>query len=252
MKRIILLFSLSLLLVSGTFAQNIREYKLSYKQPAEQWSAEALPIGNGRMGAMFFGGIKQERIQFNEQSLWSGENNWDGKYETGDLGFGSYRNFGELALDFNLTGEPTAYLRSLDILSGIHTTSFTIEGIKYSRESFASYPDQVMVFNYTCTKKNALSGKVSLTSAQGAVAVANENSLTFSGEMPNKLKYAAKVRIISQGGTTRVEGNCLVFEKCNSFTLLVIARTNYKPDYVSGWRGSDPATPPPESLTLTH
>jgi hypothetical protein len=250
MRRIILLVSLFLLLFSGTFAQNNGEYTLSYKQPAKQWSAEALPIGNGRMGAMFFGGVKQERIQFNEQSLWSGENNWDGKYETGDLGFGSYRNFGEIGLDFNLTGEPTAYLRSLDILSGIHTTSFTIDGIKYSRESFASFPDQVMVFNYTSTKKNALSGKLSLTSAQGAVAMATENGLTVSGEMPNKLKYAAKVRFASQGGKTRIEGNSLVFEKCNSFTLLVDARTNYKPDYSSGWRGSDPLPVVEKELAL--
>jgi hypothetical protein len=251
MKKISLwIFSLSTFWVTNVYSQNIREYTLSYKQPAEQWSAEALPIGNGRLGAMFFGGVKQERIQFNEQSLWSGENNWDGKYETGDLGFGSYRNFGEIALDFNLTGEPSAYLRSLDILSGVHTTSFTIAGIKYSRESFASYPDQVMVFNYTSTKKNALSGKLILTSAQGAIALASENYLTVSGEMPNKLKYAAKVRFASLGGITRVEGNSLVFEKCNSFTLLVDARTNYKPDYSSGWRGSDPMPVVEKELAL--
>lgn len=251
MKKISLwIFSLSIFQVTNVFALNIHEYALSYGRPAEKWSAEALPIGNGRMGAMFFGGVKQERIQFNEQSLWSGENNWDGKYETGDLGFGSYRNFGEMILDFNLIGEPVSYLRSLDIISGLHTTGFTIEGAKYSRESFASYPDQVMVFNYTCTKKSALSGKLSLSSAQGAVAMASDNSLTVSGEMPNKLKYAAKVRFVSQGGTIRIEGNCLVFEKCNSFTLLLDARTNYKPDYSSGWRGADPLPTVEKELAL--
>lgn len=68
---------------------------------AQEWSQEALPIGNGRMGAMLYGEIEQEKIQFNEQSLWSGDNNWDGEYETGDHGFGSYRNFGEMTIDFD-------------------------------------------------------------------------------------------------------------------------------------------------------
>ena len=69
---------------------------LFYKQPATTWASEALPLGNGRMGCMMFGGVAMERIQFNEQSLWSGDNNWDGDYECGDHGFGSYRNFGEI------------------------------------------------------------------------------------------------------------------------------------------------------------
>ncbi len=73
---------------------------LWYNRPANDWSSEALPIGNGRLGAMLFGGVTVERIQFNESSLWSGDNNWDGEYETGDHGFGSYRTFGDLYLEF--------------------------------------------------------------------------------------------------------------------------------------------------------
>jgi len=73
---------------------------LWYASPARVWSKEALPIGNGRLGGMLFGGVAVERIQFNENSLWSGDNNWDGEYETGDHGFGSYRNFGDLYVEF--------------------------------------------------------------------------------------------------------------------------------------------------------
>jgi len=95
-------FTLVLLMITmGSFAQNSSQLKLWYNQPAQKWEREALPIGNGRIGAMLYGGIKSERIQFNEQSLWSGDNNWDGAYETGDHGFGSYRNFGEITIDFN-------------------------------------------------------------------------------------------------------------------------------------------------------
>ncbi len=222
------------------FAQENKKSKLWYAQPAEKWAEEALPIGNGRMGAMLFGGISRERIQFNEQSLWSGDNNWDGPYETGDHGFGSYRNFGEFTIEFNFGDESSSYLRTLDITKGIHTTTFKVNGVNFKREAFGSYPDQVVVFSYTTEKKKALSGKISLTSAQGAISVASANNLSFSGEMPNKLKYAAKLQIIPKGGKTKVEGNTLIFEDCDSFTLLLDARTNYKPDFNSDWRGVDP------------
>jgi len=239
-KKYISFFLINLLVVGFSNAQNTQSLKLWYAQPAQKWSAEALPIGNGRMGAMFFGGVNQERIQFNEQSLWSGDNNWDGKYETGDHGFGSYRNFGELILDFSFSGEPSDYRRTLDISKGIHTTTFKINGLQYTREAFASYPDQVMVFNYTSGKQKALSGKISLTSAQGAVSTVTEKGLLLSGEMPNQLKYAAAVQLIHKGGKIRMEGNSVLFEDCTSLTLLLDARTNYQPIYKDGWRGTDP------------
>ena len=218
----------------------IEPLKIWFNHPAQKWDAEALPIGNGRMGAMLFGGVEKERIQFNEQSLWSGDNNWDGEYELGDHGFGSYRNFGDINLDFNISGQPDQYSRSLDIVSGIHTTGFQLNGQRYLREAFASHPDQVMVFRYTASKKGALSGKIHLSSAQGAKSIAGKNILKFLAEMPNKLKYATEVKVVSEGGKLTAEDDALVFENCNSLILYVDARTNYKPEYNSGWRGEDP------------
>ena len=239
-KNSLSIFILGFLFTTGVFAQNNKSLKLWYKQPAQKWSSEALPIGNGRMGAMFYGGVHQEKIQFNEQSLWSGDNNWDGEYETGDRGFGSYRNFGEITIDFAKAKEATAYSRSLDISNGIHQTAFIQNGIQYKRDAFASYPDQVLVFRYTATEKGAFCGKISLTSAQGAISKANQNSIHFEGVMSNKLKYAAVLRIQHQGGKIKVEGNNISFENCNSLTLLLDARTNYKADFKSDWRGNDP------------
>ena len=227
---------LGIILTGICTAQKDESLKLWYTQPAKSWEQEALPIGNGRMGAMLFGGINQEKIQFNEQSLWSGDNNWDGEYECGDHGFGSYRNFGEFTIDFKFSGEPSEYIRSLDITNGIHTTSFVIDGVHYKREAFASHPDQVMVFHYKCSKKGHLSGKILLVSAQDAKSTASKTGLGFTGEMPNKLKYAALVKVLHKGGKTTKKGNILEFENCNSLTLLVDARTNYKPDFKSGWR----------------
>lgn len=240
LKKCYSIVLINLIVFGISYAQDNQLLKLWYNQPAKNWSSEALPIGNGRMGAMLFGGIEQDRIQFNEQSLWSGDNNWDGEYETGDHGFGCYRNFGELQLEFADKGTATNYRRTLDIATGIHKTIFTKNGVDFTREAFASYPDQVMVFRYTCSTKGVLSGKLSLTSAQGAVSTATEKGLSFTGEMPNKLKYAAFVRVINNGGKTKVEGADFVFENCNSLTLLIDARTNYKPDFKAGWRGVDP------------
>lgn len=213
---------------------------LWYSSPAQKWDSQALPIGNGRIGAMFFGGVDKERIQFNEISLWSGDNNWDGEYETGDRGFGSYRNFGEFEIDFATKGTAKNYRRELNIANGIHTTSFELNNIKFHREGFASHPNQVMVFKYTANKKKALSGKISMTSGQGAISTAQASRLTFVGEMPNKLKYAAELRVQHVGGTVNSVGNCLVFENCNSLIILLDARTNYKADYNADWRGKDP------------
>lgn len=240
-KKQLVTFAVGLLFAGTLMAKDGQSVKILYRQPAQKWSAEALPIGNGRMGAMLYGGVDQDHIQFNEQSLWSGDNNWDGDYDTGDHGFGSYRNFGEIVVDFgNNNGDVSRYRRSLDISNGIHTTIFDQGGVSFSRVAFASNPDQVMFFRYAADKMGALSGKISLTSAQGGVTIATEEGLVFKGEMPNKLKYAAVVRVIHRGGSVAVEGSSLTFKGCNSLTLLVDARTNYKPDYKSNWRGSDP------------
>jgi alpha-L-fucosidase 2 len=239
-KRLLTFFTIILLVGQICSAQKSQSSKMWYKEPAVKWSAEALPIGNGRLGAMFFGGVSHEIIQFNEQSLWSGDNNWDGEYETGDHGFGSYRNFGQIVLDFADKNTPADYSRSLDISTGIHRTDFIQNNIKISREAFASYPDQVIALQYKANKKGVFSGTISLGSAQGASTVADANSLSFEATMPNKLKYAAKLLVQNNGGKIRVEGSDLVFEKCNSLTLILDARTNYKSDYKSNWRGSDP------------
>nr|WP_199077789.1 glycoside hydrolase family 95 protein [Pedobacter sp. ASV19] len=237
-KALLLLFTF--LTASITYAADSKPKRLWYKQPAKKWDAEALPIGNGRMGAMLFGGIKTERIQFNEQSLWGGDNNWDGDYQTDIHGFGSYRNFGEFAIDFDHADEAKAYQRTLDITTGVHSTSFEINGVTFTRSAFASHPDQVMVFKYTASKKAALSGTISMRSAQEAICTANKDELSFMGEMGNHLKYAANLHIEHNGGSIEVKENTLVFKNCNMLVIYLNARTNYKPDYQSGWRGADP------------
>ncbi|WP_300600038.1 glycoside hydrolase family 95 protein [Niabella sp.] len=240
MKKRILIALLTLLATSAVRAQDMAPITLWYAQPGMKWDSERLPIGNGRMGAMMMGAVESDTIQFNEQSLWSGDNNWDGAYETGDHGFGAYRNFGELRMQLAPAGTVTGYKRSLDLVSGLYNSSYMRAGTPFQREAFASYPDQVMVFRYVAGINGKLSGRIALWSAQGAPAVAGGNMLQFSGTMPNQLKYAAKLMAVHDGGRISVTGSELVFTGCKTLTLYLDARTNYKPDYNAGWRGTDP------------
>ena len=213
---------------------------LRYHAPAKSWENEALPIGNGRLGAMLFGGTQEERVQFNEQSLWSGDNNWDGKYQTGDHGFGAYRTFGDVFLTFTGVDAPTGYRRELNLGTGVHTTAFVSGGTTFAREAFASRPDQAIVLRITASKRGALTGGVRLTSGQGATVQARGKELFFDGAMPNGLQHAASLRALSVGGKLAATGETMAFVGCDSLTLLLNARTSYAPDFRRGWRGEPP------------
>ena len=99
-QQLLLAATAAITLVAASAAAPQPAKSIWYDKPANDWESEALPIGNSRMGAMLFGGITEDRIQFNEQSLWSGDVNWDGAYECGDHGFGSYRTFGDVFVTF--------------------------------------------------------------------------------------------------------------------------------------------------------
>ena len=156
--------------------------QLWYKQPAAVWT-EALPVGNGRLGAMVFGGVEKELLQLNEATFWTGgpvthnvnpesknylplvrEALYNKEYNKADSlvrkmqGFYS-QSFLPLA-DLSITQDfknkqPTAYKRTLDISDAIHRTTFTIDGVQYKREVFASAPAQVIVLKLSSngTKK---------------------------------------------------------------------------------------------------
>ena len=151
-----------------TLASSLPAQQLWYNKPAQIWT-DALPVGNGRMGAMVFGGAAHERIQFNENTVWTGQPHdyahkgaskslqqirellWAGKQkEAEDLAtkdFMSdplhqriYQAFGDLLIETPGADTVTGYKRSLDLDTGIATTEFTANGITYRREVFASYP----------------------------------------------------------------------------------------------------------------
>lgn len=173
--KLIVLFTISLCITISNAQSNLT---LWYKSPAKVWE-EALPVGNGRMGAMVFGDPRKERIQFNENTLYSGEpetpkninimpdlthirqllnegknteagdiiqNKWIGRLNE------AYQPFGDLYIDFNSQEAVTDYIHSLDMENAVVTTSYKQNGVKISREVFASYPAQAIIIHLKASK----------------------------------------------------------------------------------------------------
>jgi alpha-L-fucosidase 2 len=136
--------------------------------PHSDWALEGMPIGNGRLGAMVFGDPLKERIQFNDITLWTGGANESGKYDMDDPGgFGSYQNFGDLFITMMGINKYENYSRSLDLATGIHTTHWTSGGVTYSREVFASHPDDCIVIRITSDKPTTIQAAVEIKGAHG-------------------------------------------------------------------------------------
>ena len=219
---------------------------LWYEAPALAWDSQALPIGNGRLGAMLFGGVGVEVIQFNEQSLWTGIADYDNAsaglpddgYDTGELGFGSYQNFGTLTLTFDGDADAVDYRRSLDLDTGLHSTYAVVSGAARLGEAFASRDADVVAVRYRSAAPVTVT--VRLDSAQdGAPTVATPGRLAFHGALANGMRHAAEARV-STDGTVEVDGDLLIIAEATDLVLLLDARTDYAMSRAAGWRGADP------------
>src|SRR6185295_7920420 len=128
MKVTLRTFLISLVIAAVAYGQRLA---LHYNQPAEDWQSQALPIGNGRMGAMIFGDAQHEHLQLNEISLWTGDEKDTGRYQ----------NLADLFLDLDHgPAENGTYRGQLDLVTAIHSVDYTAGSSTYHRESFASFP----------------------------------------------------------------------------------------------------------------
>ena len=214
---------------------------LTYDKPAKAWSAEALPLGNGRLGCMVFGGIATERVQFNDNSLWTGDANPSGDYAS----MGAYQNFGDLFLD--IAAQPTpdpntdGYHRSLSLPEAVHRVTFKQNGVTHTRTMFASHPDNVIVLRWTADRPGAISGDIRLQGAHGETTKLDGDSLGFAGTLKNGLAYEARARVLAKGGTVQPIGNALHCQSSDEITVLLAAGTNYAMDHQRAWCGQNPA-----------
>ena len=213
--------------VFGQYHQS--DLKLYYSAPASKW-LEALPIGNGSLGGMIFGGVEQEHIQFNEESLVTGTTKT----------VGSYQPFGDVYLDFQgLKAEK--YQRELNLTDGIHQVSFTSNGVAFRRESFASYPDKVMVTYLAADKRGRISGKIRLTDAHKASISVAGNKLLASGKLTeNNMEYESQLLVLHSGGTLVADTTGISVSGADNVTILLVAGTSFLNDHRNDFKGANP------------
>ena len=270
-----------LIAFSSCYNSNIKKNKLHlwYNAPATIWD-EALPVGNGRLGAMDYGTVYNQHIQFNEESLWAGKqinsNNpdalkdlhkmreliFDGKikqaYKLGNrslLGtpprFRSYQTFGDLFLKFDSIGLYSNYKRELCLNSGISKTTFTIDGVKFTREVFTSAPDNIIVVHISANKPGKISTRISMKREKDATIIAKSNYLLMQGQIIDKttkdegeggenMKFAAKLIVLNKGGEITPGQSTLSVKDADELTLLLTAATDYNVDILNFDRSINP------------
>lgn len=264
MKRLIHSTLLALApLLSTSLASAGPSKALWYDKPAAHW-LEALPVGNGRMGAMVFGDSSHERIQFNEQTLWTGRNATQKLFghNIGDGAMGDYQPFGDLFLRFPAAAAPVeSYRRELDLETAIATTRYRVGEVTYTREVFASHPARVVVVRLSADKPASLNFEVELKDVQrrqlspvATTGSAAERQLAFAGRLSrppealpgdlrwNDMPYHAAVRAIPEGGKLTVGPATLSVVGADAVTLLLAAATDYVPNPRQQFRGAAPAT----------
>jgi alpha-L-fucosidase 2 len=210
---------------------------LSYDTPAKVCMNEALPLGNGRLGAMVFGIPAFERIVLNEDSLWTGDANPSGKY---DENFGSYQLLGELRIHLPGHETFTDYHRSLNLADAIAHVSYRSNNVTYSRDIFVSHPDNAIIIQLSADKPSSYDGTIELIDGHGAPVTGAVSELTVDASLPNGLKYATKVTAICTGGSEHLENGKISMVGCSTITLLIAAHTNYATDAKKDFRGTDP------------
>jgi len=200
------------------------------------WGSSVYPIGNGRLGATIFGGIAEEHIQFNEDTLWTGDED-----DTG-----AFQNFGDMLITLDghagASSGTVKYRRELDIETARHTISYELAGVSYRREYFASHPANVLVFRLSADKKGTYTGVISLKDAHQGEMKAEGNSITFTGTLGGKigLHYEAQAMVLNTGGSVSSANGTLSFKGCDSLVILLDAGTDYLNRRDKSWKQEPP------------
>ncbi|MCH6255963.1 glycoside hydrolase family 95 protein [Puniceicoccaceae bacterium K14] len=228
---------------------------LWYRKPAAKWESEALPVGNGRLAAMVFGGVNDERIQFNEETLWDGEpidytnpdalealpevqrllfegKNAEATELAGKAMMGSphkiksYQTFGEILFDFPDAEEVSGYRRDLDLTTAVSRVQYTVEGVDYTREVFASSPDQAIVIHFEANQLGKINFSTRFSRRGATVESGPDNRLILKGKLG--VEYEAQLLPLVTGGTVECKDGELSVSDANEVTLLLVAATSYK------------------------
>jgi len=235
--------------------------KLWYRQPAQEW-VEALPVGNGRLGAMVFGGIEHETIQLNEDTLWAGhplerdrvgaykyldkarELIFEGNYAEGEKLvqenffseriIRSYQTLGVLHLKFDNLQTAKDYRRELNLDTAIASVTYCVGDVIFTREVFSSALEQVIVIRLECNKPGQIAFELSMDRENNAIAqtVGSDGMLMYGqadkGQPTEGVKFEAHLKLLSEGGEVSANGKSLHVKKSDAVTILISAATDYR------------------------
>ncbi|MBM4018860.1 MAG: glycoside hydrolase family 95 protein [Planctomycetes bacterium] len=239
-----------------------------YRRPAARWT-EALPVGNGRLGAMIFGGVLEERIQFNEDTLWTGRPHeyhhegaakflpairqllTDGKQKEAEqlamqefmsvpLRQQAYQPFGDLRLRFPGHTVAADYRRDLDLDTAVAAVRYKAGDVTHMRQVFSSNPDGVLVVRLAADKRGSLAFTAAIDSPHKSAQVrVAAGQLALAGQVEDGgLKFEARLAAAAEGGKVAVKDDGISVEGADAATLILAAATSFR-----NYRdiGADPA-----------
>ncbi len=269
-----LLLGLGMMCSMTVQAENV----MWYQQPAKAWH-EALPVGNGRLGAMVFGGVNTERLALNEESVWSGQPTQTdrvGAYESlpeirrllfegnhrqaqnlvnsrvlGPRPLGAYQPLGDLMLDFPSSGTVTEYRRELNLDTALARTTFRIDDTDFTREVFACPVHDVLVVRLSSYQAGGVNVALVLSREGGAAIETLSNTMlrmsgvTDAGRPTEGVRFVAGLQVLAEGGHVAAEDDRLRVHGADAVTILITAATNYQGD-------EDPASRVARILEAAH
>ncbi|HEX9784993.1 MAG TPA: glycoside hydrolase family 95 protein, partial [Opitutaceae bacterium] len=233
--------------------------RLWYRAPALVWT-EALPVGNGHLGAMVFGGMAGERLQFNEDTLWNGsvhQYHRDGavralpeirrllaqglqdeaeelamrEFMSVPLRQKMYQAFGDAWLSFPGHDRALDYERSLDLDTAVAAVRYGVGGVTFTRETFSSHPDNVVVEHIRADRPGSVGFSLKLSSlhASSTVKITGDQEMVMTGRVEEGgLRFAAHVRIAVDGGSVAATKDALVVRGANAATVYISAATSFR------------------------
>ena len=262
MKNLFSVFFLLITVVS--FSQSKPGLKLWYNKPSGTTWENALPIGNGHLGAMIYGNVEKETIQLNESTVWSGSPNrndnplaldsltlirqliYDGKRKEAERVVNNsiitkkshgqkFEPVGSLQLAFASHENFSNYYRELDIEKAVSKTSYTVNGVTYTREALTSFSDRVVVMRLTASKPGSISFTAFFTTPQKkpTIKTTPNKELTIFGTtsdhetVKGMVKYKGIVRMKLDGGSLNATDTSLIIKDANAVTIYVSIATNF-------------------------
>lgn len=257
-------FALFLFVAGNGFSQSKQNLKIWYNKPSASTWENALPIGNGHLGAMVYGNVEKETVQLNESTVWSGSPNrndnplaldslaiirqliFGGKQKDAEkianrviisrTSYGQkFEPVGSLQLAFAGHENFSNYHRELDIERAVAKTSYTVNGVTYTREALVSFPDRVVVIRLTANKPGSISFTASFTTTQkkAAITTTPEKELTIFGTtsdheaVKGMVKYKGIVRMKPDGGALTANDTSLIVKDANAVTIYISVGTNF-------------------------